>query len=46
LCTEHLEKLEIVCLTDKIRICTKCALFGNHRHHEVRSVDDVVREIA
>ncbi|CAK60950.1 unnamed protein product (macronuclear) [Paramecium tetraurelia] len=46
LCGEHLEKLEIVCLTDKIRICTKCALFGNHRHHEVRSVDDVVREIA
>ncbi|CAD8082256.1 unnamed protein product [Paramecium primaurelia] len=46
LCAEHLEKLEIVCLTDKIRICTKCALFGNHRHHEVRSVDDVVREIA
>ncbi|CAD8113468.1 unnamed protein product [Paramecium sonneborni] len=45
LCPEHLEKLEIVCLTDKIRICTKCALFGNHRHHEVKSVDDVVREV-
>ncbi|CAD8082905.1 unnamed protein product [Paramecium primaurelia] len=45
LCGEHLEKLEIVCLTDKIRICTKCALFGNHRHHEVKSVDDVVREV-
>ncbi|CAK83872.1 unnamed protein product (macronuclear) [Paramecium tetraurelia] len=45
LCAEHLEKLEIVCLTDKIRICTKCALFGNHRHHEVKSVDDVVREV-
>ncbi|CAD8190676.1 unnamed protein product [Paramecium pentaurelia] len=45
LCAEHLEKLEIVCLTDKIRICTKCALFGIHRHHEVKSVDDVVREV-
>ncbi|TNV71004.1 hypothetical protein FGO68_gene8232 [Halteria grandinella] len=45
LCSEHLEKLEIVCLTDQVRICTRCALFGAHRHHEVRSVDDVVREI-
>ncbi|CAD8117326.1 unnamed protein product [Paramecium sonneborni] len=45
LCAEHLEKLEIVCLTDNIRICTKCALFGNHRHHEMKSVDDVVREV-
>ncbi|CAD8069800.1 unnamed protein product [Paramecium sonneborni] len=45
LCQEHLEKLEIVCLTDQVRICTRCALFGQHRHHEVRSVDDVVKEI-
>ncbi|KAM3134266.1 hypothetical protein pb186bvf_013551 [Paramecium bursaria] len=45
LCSEHLEKLEIVCLTDKVRICTRCALFGLHRHHEVRSVDDVIKEI-
>ncbi|CAK77067.1 unnamed protein product (macronuclear) [Paramecium tetraurelia] len=45
LCQEHLEKLEIVCFTDQVRICTRCALFGQHRHHEVRSVDDVVKEI-
>ena len=45
-CTEHNKKLEIVCLTDKMKICVSCALFGNHKNHEVKEVDTVIREIS
>lgn len=27
-CVEHKRKLEIICITDRMRICSTCALFG------------------
>ena len=30
-CDVHKMELEIVCLTDRTRICSHCALFSSHR---------------
>jgi len=28
--------LELICVTDKKRVCAQCALFGQHKGHDVR----------
>jgi uncharacterized protein YfbU (UPF0304 family) len=38
--------LELVCVDDKMRICSQCALFGQHKGHDVRMEDDVQKEIS
>mmetsp|Transcript_13628 Transcript_13628/g.21334 ORF Transcript_13628/g.21334 Transcript_13628/m.21334 type:complete len:85 (-) Transcript_13628:1528-1782(-) len=35
-CPVHRRKLEIICITCKERICSNCALFGNHKNHDIR----------
>ena len=44
-CSVHKKKLEIVCLLDKARICSSCALFGEHRTHQVLPVEEVVLRV-
>lgn len=44
-CIEHKRKLEIICITDRMRICSTCALFGSHKGHDVRMEPDVVNEL-
>jgi hypothetical protein len=40
MCPYHKKKLEIVCITCRIRICSHCALFGSngvtHKNCEIR----------
>jgi hypothetical protein len=45
MCGIHNKKLEIVCIQCRQRICSKCALFGEHKHHDVRENEDVMTEI-
>jgi hypothetical protein len=45
LCSEHGRKREIICIKDRSRICSNCALFGNHKGHDVRMEQEVVGEI-
>jgi hypothetical protein len=45
MCEIHNKKLEIVCIQCRQRICSKCALFGEHKHHDVRENEDVIAEI-
>lgn len=45
LCSIHQRKLEIICIDDQERICSNCALFGNHKNHDVRMEADVFNEI-
>lgn len=45
-CEQHKKKYEIVCLDCKKRLCSKCALFGGHRSHDLRQEEDVISEIA
>jgi hypothetical protein len=43
-CLQHRRPLEIVCLDHRIKICTSCALFGDHKNHNLKSEDDIVKE--
>jgi hypothetical protein len=45
-CQVHANRaLELVCLDDKEKICTNCALFGNHKKHNIISEEDFIKEI-
>lgn len=33
-------------MTDKSRVCAQCALFGQHKGHDIRQEEDVVKEVA
>jgi len=46
ICPEHGRVLEIVCLEDRCRICSNCALFGDHKSHNIKPEGEVLREIA
>jgi hypothetical protein len=37
--------LDIICISDRQRICPHCALFGQHRDHRFKRVEDFEREI-
>jgi hypothetical protein len=41
MCLLHNKQIEIVCLVDHQRLCSKCALFGQHRGHDFVSLDQV-----
>jgi len=43
-CKLHQRPLELICLQDKKRICTDCALFGDHLNHKVKSCPDLLSE--
>lgn len=44
-CKEHDRDLELLCMDEKVRICTDCALFGDHKSHAVLSFKEaVIRE--
>eukprot|EP00357_Protocruzia_adherens_P002986 CAMPEP_0115046582 /NCGR_PEP_ID=MMETSP0216-20121206/48824_1 /TAXON_ID=223996 /ORGANISM="Protocruzia adherens, Strain Boccale" /LENGTH=548 /DNA_ID=CAMNT_0002429669 /DNA_START=60 /DNA_END=1706 /DNA_ORIENTATION=+ len=45
MCPIHDRKLEVVCVDDQQRICTNCALFGDHKSHDIRAEEDVLKEI-
>lgn len=45
-CKLHDRPLELICVEDKMRICTQCALFGNHKGHDVRMEEEVTKEIS
>jgi hypothetical protein len=45
-CQVHANRaLELICLDDKEKICTNCALFGNHKKHNIISEEDFIKEI-
>lgn len=46
ICDSHKRPLEIVCMDHKVKICTSCALFGEHKNHTLRSEEDIVKEVA
>ena len=45
LCKEHHRRLEIVCIDHRCRICTNCALFGSHKNHEIKTEEEVYKEV-
>jgi hypothetical protein len=45
LCPVHRRKIELICIDCKERICSNCALFGQHKPHDIRMEQDVLDEI-
>lgn len=46
LCPLHKASMDIVCVTDKQKICPHCALFGKHKDHHIKRLDDFQKEIS
>ncbi|CAD8127663.1 unnamed protein product [Paramecium sonneborni] len=44
-CKKHGEKMDVVCVDHRIRICAKCALFGDHVDHKVVNLEDALKKI-
>ncbi|KAL4491453.1 hypothetical protein ABPG72_008109 [Tetrahymena utriculariae] len=44
-CKDHKKEKDIVCLDCRLAICSNCALFGEHKKHEVASEEDVIKNI-
>lgn len=45
MCQIHNKPIEIICIDCKERICSNCALFGNHKGHDIRMEQEVLDEI-
>lgn len=45
LCEKHTKANELICVTCKKMICHSCALFGEHKGHDVREKDEALKEI-
>ncbi|CDW91449.1 achain crystal structure of engineered northeast structural genomics consortium target [Stylonychia lemnae] len=45
-CPVHQRPVELICVDDKMRICAQCALFGQHKGHDVRMEEEVTKEIS
>ena len=45
LCPIHMKKMDLFCLEDNERICTNCALFGDHKNHEIDEEEEILKSI-
>ena len=46
-CIQHNKPLEVFCISKGChkRVCTNCALFGDHKMHKIKSEDDIKASI-
>lgn len=42
MCLLHNKEIDLVCIEDGVGICTNCALFGEHKNHNIKTVDSVI----
>jgi len=40
ICQLHNKRLELMCSEDKQKLCSECALFGNHKGHDITQIID------
>ena len=45
ICLSHKKRMDLFCLDCRERICTNCALFGNHKSHEIEEEEEVLKKI-
>jgi hypothetical protein len=45
LCANHKRPLEVICVDDRVKICTNCALFGDHKNHDIRNEEELLIEL-
>jgi hypothetical protein len=44
MCLVHQKPMDIVCLVDLEKLCAKCAIFGEHRGHDFKSIECIEQE--
>ena len=44
ICRDHQKELQYMCVQDKVKVCHECALFGAHRSHEIKPLNDFKSE--
>ena len=44
-CPAHKRQLEYVCVEDRSRVCAECAIFGGHKGHDIRPLEEVMKEV-
>ncbi|CAD8195530.1 unnamed protein product [Paramecium octaurelia] len=44
-CPQHHKLLELICIDDKCRICSNCALFGMHKQHNIQNAESLDKSI-
>ena len=44
MCTVHNKPLEVVCVIDLKKICASCAIFGEHKGHDFKSIEEIQKE--
>lgn len=37
--------MDVVCVDHRVKICAKCALFGDHADHKVVNLEDALKKI-
>lgn len=45
ICRSHNKKMDLFCIEDNERICTNCALFGDHKNHEIEEEEEILKKI-
>ena len=40
-CSTHKRLFRFICMTDRTKICEDCVIFGEHRDHGLKNMDDV-----
>jgi len=45
LCKDHKKELQYFCVKDEVKVCNGCALFGEHRGHNIKTLSDLKPEI-
>lgn len=44
-CLKHGKTNELVCITCKKKICHNCALFGEHKGHDIKEFEEAMKEV-
>jgi hypothetical protein len=44
MCLLHGKEADLMCIDHSIRICSSCALFGEHKQHRIKTIDNVIEE--
>jgi hypothetical protein len=42
MCLLHGKEADLVCIDHSTRICSNCALFGEHKQHRIKTIDNVI----
>ena len=40
----HNKEIDLICIDDGIAICSNCALFGDHKLHNIKTIENSLTE--